>query len=131
MTNERSRHGCLTAWLIFMIVVNSFVVLANLAFGLLSNQINSAVAAQGVSVPTWAWLVLAGLGIFNIICASALLNWKKWGFYGFLGTSVAAFIVNLSIGVGLPSSLSGFLGIAILYGLLNIGGENRAWPRLH
>jgi len=59
-----------------------------------------------------------------------LLNWNKWVFYGILGVSVAAFLINLSIGLNLASSLIGFIGIGILYWVLNMGGENKAWTRL-
>jgi hypothetical protein len=76
------------------------------------------------------YLQATALGIFNIICAIALFNWKKWGFYGFLASAVTAFIINISSGINLVTSLSGFIGIAVLYGVLNIGGENRAWTRL-
>jgi hypothetical protein len=129
MASTRQRHGCLTAWLIFLIVGNSLSILSNLAFSV-SPQISSTLAAQGIDMPGWTWLLLAVLGIFNVVCAIGLLKWKKWGFYGFVASSVAAFIINLSVGVNIATSLFGFIGIAILYGVLNMGGENKAWPRL-
>jgi hypothetical protein len=81
-------------------------------------------------VSTGTFLILVILGIFNIACAIALWNWKKWGFYGFIASSVASFIINVASGQNIISSLVGLLGIAILYGILNIGGEKQAWTRL-
>ena len=35
----------------------------------------------------------------NVACAFALFQWEKWGFYGFIVTSVLALAVNLSMGI--------------------------------
>ena len=127
----RQRHGCLTAWLIFMIIANSVAGLANLYFGIHPNVYSDLTAQQGIKpISGLTFIILAILGVFNIICAIALLRWKKWGFYGILGTSVVACIINFSIGINIFSALAGFSGVAILYGVLNIGGENKAWGRL-
>ncbi|MES2299083.1 MAG: hypothetical protein V4582_18705 [Pseudomonadota bacterium] len=66
----------------------------------------------------------------NVICAFALLKWRRWGFYGFLVSSVIAFALNMSMGVGLGRGMIGFVGIAVLYWVLNIGGPRKAWPYL-
>lgn len=130
MTNARQRHGCLTAWLILIMIVNSLSSLSYLFFGVFSNQMNDLLASQGISIAPGTYLVLVILGIFNVVCSLALWNWKKWGFYGFIASSVAAFIINVSSGQNIVSSLLGLIGIAILYGILNIGGEKQAWSRL-
>jgi hypothetical protein len=58
------------------------------------------------------------------------LNGKKWGFWGFIASSIVALFVNLSIGMGIGQSLLGLVGIALLYGVLHIGKENKGWPQL-
>ncbi|BAZ15426.1 hypothetical protein NIES4071_72980 [Calothrix sp. NIES-4071] len=127
----RQRHGCLTAWLIFAIISNSLGALANLYISANFNNFSSVFAQQNISnISSGSLIGLAVLSIFNIVCAVALLRWKKWGFYGLLATSVVAFILNLSFGINLVQSLLGFVGIAILYGVLNMGGENKAWHQL-
>jgi hypothetical protein len=73
---------------------------------------------------------LAAAGLVNVLCAVALLRWKKWGFWGFVASAVAIFIVNLSIGLGPSSVLGGAVGVAVLYGVLQIGKENKGWPQL-
>ncbi|MGH3755135.1 MAG: hypothetical protein ACRDRP_21075 [Pseudonocardiaceae bacterium] len=62
----------------------------------------------------------------NVVCAIALFQWRKWGFYGFVATSVVGLVVNLAIGLNPVQALLGLVGIAILYGVLQIGGTGRA-----
>ena len=118
----KQRHGCLTAWLTLMIILNSVFSLMYLA---------SAVGASStLRLPTFALLVLSLVGIANVACAIALFKWKKAGFYGFIGTSAVAFIVNLSIGLGIAPSLFGLGGVGNLYGILQIGKEQAGWRQL-
>ena len=120
---QKKRHGCLTAYLVLMIVVNSASALIYL-FG------SEAVRRNAPNMPGWALPVLVVMGIFNLICAIALFRWKKWGFWGFVVSAVAAFFVNLSIGIKPGFTLFGLLGVAILYGVLHIGKEEKGWPQL-
>jgi hypothetical protein len=56
--------------------------------------------------------------------------WKKWAFYGFAVTTVLALGVNLSVGLGIGRSLIGLVGIAVLYGVLQIGEQKKGWNQL-
>ena len=103
MSDQKKRHGCLTAYLIFMIVVNSLVALVYL---LGSNFIKQ----NTPDIPSWAMAVLGIFCAFNVVCAIALFKWKKWGFWGFLFSSIVALFVNLSIGLGIGQTLFGLLG---------------------
>ena len=122
MVQEKQRHGCLTAWLIFMMIGNSITALL---YFLNSQAIKQALP----TIPDWSLPILAIIALFNLICAIALFKWQKWGFWGFLGSTVATFIINVSIGIGVGQSLPGLIGIAILYGVLNIG-DNKGWSQL-
>lgn len=113
----------MTAWLILMIIANSLTALTYL-FG------SGAIQQQFPNAPGWAFPVLAVLGIVNLVCAIALFAWKKWGLYVFVATSVVAFVVNLTVGLNIIQALSGLVGIAVLYGVLHIGKENKGWPQL-
>jgi hypothetical protein len=85
----------------------------------------------GVSdAPPWGLPLMGVLSALNLVFAVALLQWKKWGFYGCCAVAVLAFIVNLSAGLGVGPSLLGLVGIAALYGVLHIGGDRKAWPQL-
>ena len=123
MSEKKQRHGCLTAVLVLMIIANSATALMYL---LGSNAIQQA--APGI--PSWSLAVLGIFAAINLVCTVALFKWKKWGFWGFIFTSIAALFVNLSIGLGIGQSLLGLGGLALLYGVLHIGKENKGWPQL-
>jgi hypothetical protein len=83
MSEQKQRHGCLTALLVVMIVANSALALAYSIGGSLIKQ-----SLPGT--PSWVLVATVILGIFNLICAIALLKWKKWGFWGFVASSIVA-----------------------------------------
>ncbi len=122
---NKERHGCVTAWLILMIVLNSLVALLYL---FTSDKI-AANLSEDVSGPM---IILLGfMSIINVICAALLLKWKKIGFWGFLISSIAVLAINLSIGLSVTQSLIGLAGIAILYAVLQIRkNEISAWEQL-
>jgi hypothetical protein len=67
----------------------------------------------------------------NVVFSVMLFLWKKWGFWGFIITSIGAFAINLSIGLGVGQSIAGLVGIAVLYGVLQIKKDNiSAWANL-
>jgi len=109
MSDQKQRHGCLTAFLILMIIANS---VSTIMYLLGSSYIKQTLP----NAPSWLFPVLAVLGIFNLVCAIALFKWKKWGFWGFCASAVAALIINISTGVGIAPSLVGLIGVAILFG---------------
>jgi Phage integrase, N-terminal SAM-like domain len=48
----------------------------------------------------------------------------------FVLSAIAGVGINFSIGLGPQGIFGAVLGIAILYAVLHIGGERKAWPRL-
>ncbi|MCK9414128.1 MAG: hypothetical protein M0Q53_17635 [Prolixibacteraceae bacterium] len=129
-TNEnlnvpKQRHGCVTAWLILMIVANSL----SAGLYLFAKEMVTKSLPGEVSTPM---IILLGiLAIGNIIFSVMLFQWKKLGFWGFVVTGAGALIINLIIGLGVGQSLFGLAGIAILYGVLQIKqGNVTAWENL-
>jgi hypothetical protein len=120
---QKQRHGCLTAWLVLVIVLNAIVSLVYL-FG------SSAVGSTLPSSRGWAIPVLAVLALVNVACAVALFLWKRWGFYGLVATSVVTFAINIALGINVLQAAFGLVGVAILYGVLQIGEANKGWPQL-
>jgi hypothetical protein len=120
---QKHRHGCLTAYLIFMIIANSAT---GLVYLLGSESIRRAIP----TTPGWIFPVVIAEAILNLVFAVALLRWKEWGFWGFAFSSVAIFFVNLAAGFGVGTALFGLLGVPILYGVLHIGGATKGWPQL-
>ena len=76
-------------------------------------------------------LLLGVLSVLNVVFAVLLLQYKRWPFYGFVVTAIAAFLINLNIGLGIGQSLMGLAGIAILFGILQIKSNGvSAWDNL-
>jgi uncharacterized membrane protein len=119
---SRNRHGCLTAWLLLIICVSIIFIVLYLA--------RASYPQSTPDLPWWAIPLLVMAEIFEIVCSIALLKWKKWGFWGLCTISMITFVINISLGV-VVTSLSGLVGIAILYALLNLGGKNKGWTQLN
>ena len=123
MEGSKSRHGCLTALLVVMIIASSLSALMYL-FG------SEIIRRTYPDAAGWTFTLLIILSLFNIVCAIALLQWKKWGFWGFCASSIVALFINISIGLGIGYVLSGLIGVVLLYAVLHIGKENKGWPQL-
>jgi hypothetical protein len=123
LAEGKQRHGCLTAWLAIMIIANSLTGLAYLLWG-------AAIKSNLPKAPAWAIPTLVTACIANVVFSFALLRWKKWGFFGFVGSSIVTLVVNLTIGLSLGSVLLGAVGVALLYGVLQIGYEKKGWTQL-
>lgn len=109
--NSQKRGGCLSTFLIVMIVLNAILAIYYLLAG--------DIVLQGMpGMPEWAIYVLALAGILNTIFAIYVWKWKKIGVYGFAGTALAVFIINLIIGINILAALLGLTGPVILYFLV-------------
>ncbi len=123
----KHRHGCVTAWLIFMMVANGIVGLVYIFQG----QQIADYLPPGVTFAEWARISLIVLALLNLYAAYLLYNYKKLGFWIFVFSSLAALAINTSMGMSISSSISGLLGVAILYGILQIQREGKtAWEQL-
>lgn len=78
----KQRHGCVTAWLILMIIANSLAALSYLFTGDFI-----AIRFPG-GISNSMLILLALLGIGNVIFSILLYKWKKIGFWGFLITGI-------------------------------------------
>ena len=107
---ERKRGGCLTAWLILMLIANPLVALQYLAAG-------GAIRQNLPNLPAWALPVLALFAFANFAFAFAIWKWRRWGMYGFVGSSAIVFMINLAI-LGAGMALLGLLGVVLLAFLL-------------
>ena len=121
----KQRHGCVTAWLILMIIANSFTAITYLFMGeTISQNLPN-------SIPQPMMTALAIIGIANLTFSIMLFQWKKWAFWAFAGTSIITLGVNLSIGLGIGASLFGLAGAAILYAILQIKKDGiSTWDNL-
>jgi hypothetical protein len=74
--NVKKRHGCVTAWLVFMIIANSVGALINFFAGNFINR-NSP-----IPISTGILILLAIFGIANVGFSILLLQRNRWGFWG-------------------------------------------------
>lgn len=121
----KQRHGCVTAWLILMIIANSlFAIIYLFASEMITDNLPGDVSTQLI-------IFLGILGIANVGFAVLILQWKKLGFWGFMVTSIGTLIININIGIGIGQSVLGLVGIAVLYGILQIKKDSvTTWENL-
>ena len=123
--NGKKRHGCVTAWLILLIIANSLAALIYLFAGDLINK------SLPRPISTTTLILLTIIGIANVAFAVLLLRWNKSGFWGFVMSAIAALIVNLRVGLGIGQCILGLAGIGILYAILQIKQDDiSAWDNM-
>ena len=127
MAEGKKRHGCLTAYLVLMIIANSALALIYLA-----SMVSEDVRSNLPDGPKWLFPVSLVTASFNLICSIALLRWKEWGFWGYCVSAAVSFVINLEVfgQRGFGQSILGLGGLFALYGVLHIGGENAGWSQL-
>ena len=117
------RHGCLTTLLVFIILLDliaSFTIPTS----------GTAMRQAGFHASPAVIAILEFCAVANIVFAIALFRWQRWGFYGFVATTLLAVATNLIAGLAIAVSLLGLLRIGLLYWVLSMGGPNKAWNHL-
>jgi hypothetical protein len=110
-SSSRERGGCLTAWIVVVAIANAVTAFQYITGG---NQLAQAIPGASGGV----FILLAVLALVNVAAAVALWYWKRLGFYAFIGTSIAALVINLALGVPPLLSLVGLVGVGLLWYLL-------------
>jgi hypothetical protein len=63
--------------------------------------------------------ILGIVELIVVVCAAALLAWKKWGFLGICTMAAVSFIINVVMGMNIGSALLYLVvGVGILYLIL-------------
>lgn len=86
-STNKQRHGCLTAYLILVLVVNV------IAFSAVPFLISIANLAD-IDIAPWQYVLGICTVVAETIFVIALFKWKKWGFYGVVASYVVSIIVN-------------------------------------
>lgn len=123
-SEAKKRHGCLTAWLAFVVIVNIYT---SYTYFLKGQRIREVFQ----TMPSWTVPALGFLCFVQALSAILLFKWKKFGFWLFCVTNVIALIVNAIGGVGLVlgSIIAGLFSVGCLFGALQIGKPN-GWKQL-
>ncbi|MBI3143138.1 MAG: hypothetical protein HYZ16_09955 [Bacteroidetes bacterium] len=102
---QKQRHGCVTAWLVLLLLANSITALTNLFAA------DFVMKALPQAAPSYLVILLGIIGIANVFFAYRLLKWKKDGFWGVAVSALVAVFINFSIGMGTMLSLAGLIGV--------------------
>lgn len=122
---NKQRHGCLTAWLIYLMISNSIVSL-----GLFYN-IGSVVQRFQYIKSESLLLIVASIQILNVLFLFMLLKWFKLGFWGLLSTSVLLFIIQIMNTNNIITPIITVIVMLIMYGLLKLKKRNvSGWDNL-
>jgi hypothetical protein len=111
MQSTPERGGCLTIWLVLMILA-----FAGSAFTYLANS--AALAPAFPDAPSWTFTLLGVAGIAGVVSAIGLWMWKRWGFYGYVVVALIALVVNAMLGQFVLGIVGAAVGLGILWFLI-------------
>jgi len=107
----KERGVLITVWLTLMLIANAITAIIYLFFNSLMSEL----------LPKYYPMLFYLFGIIalvNVLLVLFMFNWKKWAFWAFVGTTFITFIINASAGLGIVTSLIGFISPILLYLIL-------------
>lgn len=104
---EKKRGGCITAFLIFMFVINPLLAIYYIFAG-------DTVRDVYPDMPIWAIPALIVFCLINLGLAIAIWKWKRIGIYGLWVSAVLVLLINLTIGLTPFQSFLGLVGPLII-----------------
>ena len=123
----KKRHGCLTAWLVLLVVLNALGSIFIFISKPLLAHMGQSTANLG---PSWAVPVAGAICLLQLICVLGIFMWKKWGFYGYAVIAAANVVANAMQGKLVSGLIGAVVIVGILYLMLQIGKEDKGWPQL-
>lgn len=125
--DSRSRHGCVTVFLVLTILTNGFLAVYVMINSIIATKILHSPVAKGLS------MILLLLFLANLSSAILLLRGKKIGFYLFCFCGLVTLALFPKIGLHLVAGLPFILGILILYGILQLKNHDgrSSWDSLN
>lgn len=118
---NKQRHGCLTAWLIYLIVAYSAM---SIVFFFHTDKIPKDTSENML-------LLIGSVGILNVLFCILLFNWVKLGFWGILATNLILLTVQIVNDHEISHSIFGMLCLIALFGLLQLKKSNvSGWNNL-
>jgi hypothetical protein len=114
------RHGFVTGWLRFMMIMSSIGFLSYLFF---IDKLEQTLHTSFIVI-----IILMVFVVCNGVSAFMLLSWKKTGFFLYVVTTIAFFITYAQIGIKPIVCISNLCSAPILYSILQIKkGGRSAW----
>jgi len=128
---EKKRHGCVTAWLIFVIVINSIV---GLGYILMRDMLPAAMkdfSMDRLELTPNYFLIEGLVSLALVFCFIQLWQWKKIGFHGIILCTMITASVNYMANHDLTDFVFSFTGVLIHYLVFQIKINNQtAWSLL-
>ncbi len=120
MTNKK-RHGCLTAWLIYLIFAYSVM---SIVFFFHTDKVPENTTENMV-------LLIGSVWILNVGFCILLFNWVKLGFWGILITNLILLAIEIINDHEISHSIFGIICLIALFGLLQLKKNNvSGWKNL-
>ncbi len=124
---QKIRHGCVSAWLLFMIIGGSLAVLTSFYFTKSYEVYENLEMQVDDELLKYGYIFSA----INVICAFLMWKWKKIGFWICVGSICANIALDIVAGIDWTMALSKALGILVIYGILQFKGDGvSAWKNL-
>ena len=123
---KERKYLLIISFLYILLFSNSVVVMLCLA--LFSMIKKNPQITQQVSIPLIE--ITLAVAVINIVCLWALINWQKWGFWGYCLSVIAYIPISIALGGKWQQALLCFLGLLILFGMYRVGGNKKAWSKL-
>jgi len=125
----KERHGCVTVWLVFMIIGDAIMAAIYFFFwGQLMDMIPEESLDQ---MPDVSSTIMGVLVVLNLIFAVLMLTWKKIGFWGVAATTVLSTVLNISGGMDATQAVKGLFWVILLFGILQIPKNDvSAWKNM-
>lgn len=114
------RSGCLTMYLVTMIIGNSIV-------GLLYLAACENTASPSSGLPHWLYPALTACFFLNVLFSIAMALWFKWGIFAFILTNLFIIILAVSFSVRTITPTLSLLEIITLFGAIHCGGAQKSW----
>lgn len=122
---QKQRHGCLTAWLIYLIIAYS---LGTFLYFFKTDELSKAAQYE---ISEDMRLIYGSFSFLGAIFAIMLFKWVKLGFWGILAISILLFVAQILNDQRIMSPIFILICLGILYGLLRLKrGNESAWNNL-
>ena len=125
------RHGCVTAWLIFGMVINAIVGLGYILMRDVLPQAMKEFSQNRMELTPNYFLIEGLVSLALVFCFVQLWQWKKMGFHGLILCTMITASVNYMANHQLTDFFFSFTGVLVHFLVLQIKINNQsAWSLL-
>jgi hypothetical protein len=127
---KKKRSGCLTVWIIWSVIAFLYLTLFKLLPQAYQEMKSAKFWPEDFNRIFVDLIVPVSIYVLAIVSFIALYRWKRWGFWGICLVSLVSSMGNYFQTQSLIFTLVPLTGVALLYGILQIGDKDKGWPQL-